>query len=85
MNINLHIERIVINDSGIDPHRLDELKSAIQSELTRQLQTRGLGSTLLKNQKRKAVDGGLISGSSTLGPKSFGQQIGGAIFRGIKK
>ena len=85
MNINLHIERIVINDIGIDPHRLDELRSAVQSELTRQLRTHGPGYTLQVHTEKKPVDGGLIPSSSTPGPKTFGQQIGSAIFRGIKK
>ena len=85
MNINLHIKRLVIDDIGIDPHRLDDLKCATESEIARQLRTHGLGSTMQSHHKNKPLDGGRISIGNTLEPGRIGQQIGKAVFRGIKK
>lgn len=85
MNINLHIDRLVIDDIGLDPQRLDVLKIAVQSELARQLQSHGIGPGIRSLDGKKPVDGGQIQVSNTLQPKNFGRQIGQAIYRGIKQ
>ena len=85
MNINLHIDRLVIDDIGVDPQRLDDLKIAAQSELTHQLQSHGIGPGIQSLNGKRPVDGGQISGSNTQQPKNIGQQIGKAIYRGINQ
>jgi len=85
MNINLHIDRLVIDDIGFDPRRLDDLKIAVQSELKRQLQSHGIGPGIQSLDGKRPVDGGQIAGSKSLQPKNFGQQIGKAIYRGINQ
>jgi hypothetical protein len=85
MSINLHIKRLVIGDIGIDPQRLDEVNSATRSELEKQIRALGLGSNLQSHHANKRLDGGQIPGGNNLNPVKTGQQIGRAVFRGIRK
>lgn len=85
MSINLHIKRLVIDDIGIQTVHLNELKTAIQSELTLQLRTHGITPALQSRPANKPLNGGFIKSSNRPEPTSFGKQIGKAIFQGINK
>ena len=85
MNLNLHIERLVIDGIGIDPRQVDNLKSAVQSVLARRLQIHGLGSAMQPHRKQQPVNGGSISISNNPEPERLGQQIGDAVFRGLSQ
>jgi len=84
MSISLHIKRLVIDDIGIDPQRLNEVNAATRVELERQIRALGLGSGLQSHHANKRLDGGQISGNNPE-PGRIGQQIGKAVFRGIRK
>ena len=85
MNINLHIERLIIDNVGIKSHQENTLKTAVEKELRRQLVSQGGGSTMQSKNNRQAVKGGSISIENTRKPVSLGQQIGNAVYRGIEK
>ena len=85
MNINLHIERLVLDGISLAPRQRAELKAAVESELRRQLEIQGLDSTMQSNDRRRSVRGGSISIGSSHKPLSLGQQIGNAVFKGIGK
>lgn len=84
MNINLHIDRLVLDGAFLEPHQRKELKAAVELELSQKLLNQGGISTLQLNNN-KSVKGGSISIESILTPKRFGQQIGESVHRSITK
>ena len=85
MNINLHIERLVLDGITVEPHQRSELKAAVESELRQQLTSQGIGSTVQSDGNRHLVRGDPILIENNLKPASLGQQIGNAVYRGIGK
>jgi len=85
MNINLHIERLVLDGISIDSNQRAEFKAAVETELMQQLVSQGIGSTIQSNNNRHLVSGGSISIENIRKPESLGQQIGAAVYRGIGK
>lgn len=85
MNINLHIERLVLDGVSVKPHQRAELKAAVESELSHLLVSNGVGSGVQSNSNRRSVRGGSISIENIRKPASLGQQIGNAVYKGIRK
>lgn len=85
MNINLHIERLVLDGVSIEPHQRADLKAAVETELSQRLVSQGIGSTMQSDNNRQSVRGGSISIENIRKPTSLGQQIGSAVYRGIEK
>lgn len=85
MNINLHIDRLVLDGVSVEPHQRAELKAAVETQLGHLLVSNGIGSGVQSSNHFRAVSGGLISIENIHMPISFGQQIGDAIYRGIGK
>ena len=85
MNINLHIERLVLDGISLEPYQRADLKAAVESELSRLLVSNGLGSGVQSNNSYRSISGGSISIENTQRPTSLGQQIGSAVYRGIGK
>jgi hypothetical protein len=77
--IELHIEHLVIE--GGYQHDGPAISLAIQQELTRLLTQHGPPPGLSREQVVAAIDGGHISIAGR--PATTGQQIAGAVFRGI--
>lgn len=84
MNINLHIERLVLDGVSVEPHQRAELKAAVKSELGRLLVLTGIGSGVQLSNSLRAVSGGLISIESNNEPSHIGQKVAGAVYRGIE-
>lgn len=84
MNINLHIDRLILDDVGIEPHQINALKSSVESGLKRQVISRGIVS-ILNSHHRRIVNGGSISIGNTRKPDNIGQLISNSIYRGIGK
>lgn len=84
MNINLHIESLVLDGISVEPHRRTELKSAVETQLGNLLLSNGIDSGLQSNNNPRAVSRGLIILKDTKSI-NLGQQIGNAVYRGIKK
>jgi hypothetical protein len=85
VNINLHIERLVLDGIAVEPHQRAELKAAVESELSRLLVSNGIDAGVQTDKSSRAVSGGLISIDNTHKPTRTGQQIGEAVYRGIGK
>ena len=85
MNINLHIEQLVLDGVGVKPHQKNEIKVAVEAELRRHLINQGNDSTIQSNNNRRLVKGDSISIENNHKPASLGQQIGKAVHRGIVK
>ncbi|MBZ0170217.1 hypothetical protein MELA_00261 [Candidatus Methylomirabilis lanthanidiphila] len=85
MNINLHIERLVLDGISLPPGDRPLLQAAMEAELTRLLASSGLSDEL--------HSGGALYGVRTAGiqlandekPSRLGQQIAGAVYGGIGK
>lgn len=85
MNINLHIERLVLDGVSVEPHQQAELKAAMESELGRLLLTNGISSSVQSNNNTRAVRGDSFSVGSNNEPSHLGQQVAGAVYEGIGK
>ncbi|NOZ51801.1 MAG: hypothetical protein GXP08_01465 [Gammaproteobacteria bacterium] len=85
MNINLHIERLVLDGVLVEPQQRAELKAVVESELRQQLVSQGISSTMQSNNNHQSVRAGSISIENIHKPVSLGQQIGNAVYRGIRK
>jgi hypothetical protein len=84
MSVNVHIQRLVIDDIDFDPRQAKNLKSAIQAELAHRVQVHGPESLSNSNRRNKPIDGGSVSFSQPLKTETFGRQIGNAVFRSIR-
>ena len=85
MNINLHIERLVLDGISLAPHQRAALKTAVESEVKQQIANQGISDAMQSDSHHRSVSGGSISLENSREPVSLGQQIGNAIFRGIGK
>ena len=83
MNINLHIDRLVLDGVSVAPHQRADLKAAVEVALRQQLANQGIGSAMQSNSHRRSVSGGAITIDNSHKPVSLGQQIGKAVYRGI--
>jgi len=84
VNINLHIERLVLDGISVEPHRRTELKTAVETQLGNLLVSNGIDSDLQSNNNSRVVSGGLITLKNTQ-PINLGQQIGNVVYSGITK
>ncbi len=85
MNINLHIERLVLDGISVEPHQRAELKAAVETELSQQFIENGISGNIQENSDANLIRGGMIllEGSNHL--PNLGLQIGKAVYRGIEK
>lgn len=85
MNINLHIERLVLDGISVEPHQRAELKATVEATLSQQLVSQGISSAIQSNNNFQSVKGDSISIENIHRPTSLGQQIGDAVYRGLEK
>jgi hypothetical protein len=85
MNINLHIERLILDDVGIKSHQKNEIKAAVEAALKQQLVNQGIDSTMKSSNNCQLIKGDSISIENISKPTSIGQQIGNAVYKGIRK
>ena len=83
MNVNLNIERLVLEGFSLRPGEHLLVRAAAERELSRLITERGLSNVLLSGgavPQLKAPDISLKGGES---PRQVGQQIARALFGGI--
>ena len=85
MNINLHIERLVLDGLPIDHHQGPLIRAAVEVELGRLLTANGLANSLMAGGAVPSVPAPGIQMSEASNPARLGQQIGHAIYGGIGK
>jgi len=82
MNINLHIERLVLDGVNIVPNQRQLLQTSVETELTRLLTEGGLTSGFAQGTAlpRLSTSGIHITGNNTT---QLGQQIAQSVYGGI--
>ena len=83
MNINLHIERLVLAGVNIRPDQRHLLQASVEAELTRMLMTGGLSPAVTQGNvlPRLSTDGIQLAGGNN--PAQLGRQIAQSVYGGI--
>jgi hypothetical protein len=82
MNINLHIERLILDGVNITPNQRQLLQTSVETELTRLLTEGRIASSLAQGTTlpRLSTSGIHITGNN---PLQLGQQIAQSVYGGI--
>lgn len=82
MNINLHIERLLLDGVSIAPDQRHILQASVEAELTRLLTDGGLSPSLAQGiaLPRISTDGIQLTGNN---PTQIGQHIAQSVYEGI--
>jgi hypothetical protein len=83
MNINLHIERLILDGLPIEARQGALLKEAVEVELTRLLEQSGLSANLQMGITVPSLTAPSIQLNTEKNPTKIGQQIGQAIYKGV--
>jgi hypothetical protein len=83
MNINLHIERLVLDGLSVSPADRPRLQAAIEAELGRLLSTGGVKPEFQVDDALRTIRAGDIQLATNNNPRVLGQQIAGALYSGI--
>jgi len=83
MNINLHIERLILDGLDIAPGQRRLLQSALEAELARLLTAGGITAQLASGGALHRIAGNSIQLQQAKGPAEMGRQIAGALYGGI--
>jgi len=85
MNINVHIERLILDGVALSPHQRPHLQAAVEAELTRLLTEGGLASGILTGGAVPHVNAETIQLTGANNPTHLGQQIARSVYGGISK
>lgn len=85
MNINLHVERLVLDGISLAPGERPLLRAAVEAELTRLLTDDGLSGMWQSSWELYTVRTGDVRITNDGNPARLGEQIAGAIYGGIGK
>ena len=85
MNINLHIERLVLNGLDFESRNGPQLQAAVETELARLLGQGGLGQDWQTGGAVPGVRAGDIRLTAQGGAGDLGKQIAGSIYGSIGK
>ena len=83
MNINLHIERLILDGLPITRGQGPLVQAAVETELARLLTERGITSGLQSGGAMPSVRAGGIQLTAENNPTQMGQQIAQAVYGGI--
>jgi hypothetical protein len=83
MNINVHIERLVLDCVNIEPQHRSLLQQAVQTELSRLLATGGLPQEFSSNLAVPRISAPSIPLAADSQPAQLGQQIARSVYGGI--
>lgn len=85
MNVNLHIERLVLEGIDLGPAERPVLQAALEAELGRLLTEGGVGPALVGGGAVPSVraDGFVLSGERD--SDRLGRQIAGSVYGGVGK
>ncbi len=85
MNINLHIDRLVLDGIALDGHHGPQLREAVEQELHRLLLAQGLNPGLQTEQAVRHLQTPAIQLAHAPQPQHLGRQIAQAVHTGIGK
>jgi hypothetical protein len=84
VNVNLHIERLVLDGIDVEPAQRPILQAAVEAELGRLIAEGGVGALAAGGAVPSVKAGGFeMSGDGN--PGELGRQIAGAVYGGIGK
>lgn len=83
MNINLHIDRLILDGIPLDSHQRPLLQQALQGELTRLLANGNLNPDFAGGIAIHRLAAPAIQLVENHQPVQLGQQIAGAVYGGI--
>ncbi|BBL72821.1 hypothetical protein [Methylogaea oryzae] len=83
MNVNLHIERLILEGLDLPPGQKRLLHAAVEAELARLLSEGGLSSPLTGGGAMPSLAGPSMQFQAGSSPSALGRQIAGALYRGI--
>ena len=83
MNIQVHIERLILDGVAVAPGERPRLQAAVETELARRLAEGGLSPALLGGRAVPAVRGGNIQLAGEPDTAGLGRQIARAAYGGI--
>ncbi len=83
MNVNVHIERLILDGLPIASHQGPLVQTAVEAELTRLLAADGLAANLLVGGALSHLQAGGIQLTGEGNPGQLGQQIAQAVYGGI--
>jgi hypothetical protein len=82
-NIQLHIERLILDDLPIDRAQAPAIQAAFEAELSRLLTERGIGAQLHSGDAVPAVRADAIQISSNHNAAQLGRQIAQSVYNGM--
>jgi len=85
VNINLHIENLILNGVSAEETHHPEISTAIQSELAHLLSNNESPLGLLPGKPTHSIQGGNISFEPNQNPKTLGRKVAGAVYQGLRK
>jgi hypothetical protein len=85
MNINLHIERLVLDGVNIAPGQRHTLQAGVEAELIRMLTEGGLAPSVAQGTNLSRVSTNGIQLTDGNSPMQLGQQIAQSVYGGIGK
>ncbi len=83
MNINVHIEQLILDGLPVSHEQQPLLQAAVEAELARLLAADGLSASLLGGGTLSHVPAATINLTSEGVPGQLGQQIAQAVYGGI--
>lgn len=83
MNIELHIERLILDGLEVEPRNRAQLQAAVEAELTRLLTTRGLKAELLSGAPVRSIDAGEMRVNRGTPAAQLGNHIAQSVHSGI--
>lgn len=83
MNINLHIERLVLDGLAIAPHQRHSLQASVEAELTRLLSEGGLNAQLSEGLTIARVKAPQITVNPAMSSTHLGQQIAASVYHNL--
>ena len=85
MNINLHIERLILDGLPITPSQGPVVQAAVEAELTRLLTENGLAASLQTDLAVPSVRANGIQLTAGSNPAQMGTQIAQSVYSGMMK
>jgi hypothetical protein len=83
VNIELHIERLILDGLQVEPRNCSHLQAAAEAELTRLLTADGLRSELSSSSNLRSLGAGEIHVTSQTPVAELGNHIARAVHGGI--
>ncbi|MEH1895748.1 MAG: hypothetical protein V7K94_10720 [Nostoc sp.] len=84
MNINIDIEKLVLEGMSISPSQGRKLQAAVETELARLLRTEGVPHNWASGRVVSHVPSGAIQVKPGSNPTQMAQQIAQTVYRGMK-